>query len=173
VIGARGGAVAAAAEAARRLGYRVIRADRAIVGEARIRGVEHAAWLAALAREHRGALCLVSAGETTVRVIGGGTGGRNQEFALAALTGLSAIGRPAALASVGTDGVDGPTDAAGAIADSTSARRAQESGLDPMRYLEANDAWSFFDRLGDLVRTGATNTNVGDLQVALVGAAND
>jgi hydroxypyruvate reductase len=173
VIGGRGGAVEAAAEAARRLGYRVIRADRAIVGEARIRGVEHAAWLAALAREHRGALCLVSAGETTVRVIGGGTGGRNQEFALAALTGLSAIGRPAALASVGTDGVDGPTDAAGAIADSTSARRAQESGLDLMRYLEANDAWSFFDRLGDLVRTGATNTNVGDLQVALVGAAND
>ena len=86
--------------------------------------------------------------------------------------GLGPIGRVAALASVGTDGIDGPTDAAGAIADSTSALRAQASGLDPMQYLEANDAWSFFDRLGDLVRTGATNTNVGDVQVALIAPAS-
>jgi glycerate 2-kinase len=86
--------------------------------------------------------------------------------------GLATIGRAAALASVGTDGVDGPTDAAGAIADSSSAARARASGADPMRYLEANDAWAFFERLGDLVRTGATDTNVGDVQVALIGAAD-
>jgi glycerate-2-kinase len=171
VIGSGADARAAAVDTARRLGYRVVQADRPIVGEARARGVEHAARVAALTRHHLDAVCLVSGGETTVRVTGGGTGGRNQEFALAAVAGLATIGRAAALASVGTDGIDGPTDAAGAIADSTSAARAQAAGADPMRYLEANDAWSFFDRLGDLVRTGATNTNVGDVQVALIGPA--
>jgi hydroxypyruvate reductase len=171
VVGSGADARAAAVDTARRLGYRVVHADRAIVGEARARGVEHATWLTALARAHLDGVCLVSGGETTVRVTGGGTGGRNQEFALAAVAGLARIGRAAALASVGTDGIDGPTDAAGAIADSTTAARAQAAGADPMRYLEANDAWSFFDRLGDLVRTGATNTNVGDVQVALIGPA--
>jgi glycerate 2-kinase len=172
VIGSGADACAAAIDTAQRLGYRVVSAPRPIVGEARARGVEHASWLAALARDHQDALCAVSAGETTVRVTGSGTGGRNQEFALAAVAGLATIGRAVALASVGTDGVDGPTDAAGAIADSTSATRARASGADPMRYLEANDAWSFFNRLGDLVRTGATNTNVGDVQVALIGPAD-
>jgi glycerate 2-kinase len=171
VIGSRADALVAATAEARTRGYRVIAAERPIVGEARLRGVEHASWLAALARDHAEALCVVSAGETTVRVAGSGTGGRNQELALAAIDGLAAMPRAAALASVGTDGIDGPTDAAGAIADSTSAVRARASGLDPMKYLEANDAWSFFDRLGDLVRTGATNTNVGDVQVALVARA--
>jgi glycerate 2-kinase len=173
VIGSGADARAAAVDAARRLGYRVIGAERPIVGEARVRGAEHASWLAALARDHLEALCVVSGGETTVHVRGSGTGGRNQEFALAAVPALATIGRAAALASVGTDGVDGPTDAAGAIADSSSATRARASGADPMRYLEANDAWSFFETLGDLVRTGATDTNVGDVQVTLIGAADD
>jgi glycerate 2-kinase len=173
VIGSGADARAAAVDAARRLGYRVIGAERPIVGEARVRGAEHASWLAALARDHSEALCVVSGGETTVHVRGSGTGGRNQEFALAAVPALATIGRAAALASVGTDGVDGPTDAAGAIADSSSATRARASGADPMRYLEANDAWSFFETLGDLVRTGATDTNVGDVQVTLIGAADD
>ena len=173
VIGSGADARAAAMDAARRLGYRVIGAERPIVGEATVRGVEHASWLAALARDHSEALCIVSGGETTVHVRGSGTGGRNQEFALAAVPALATIGRAAALASVGTDGVDGPTDAAGAIADSSSATRARASGADPMRYLEANDAWSFFETLGDLVRTGATDTNVGDVQVTLIGAADD
>jgi glycerate 2-kinase len=171
VIGSRADALVAATAEARTRGYRVIAAEHPIVGEARLRGVEHASWLAALARDQAEALCVVSAGETTVRVAGSGTGGRNQELALAAIDSLAAMPRAAALASVGTDGIDGPTDAAGAIADSTSAVRAHASGLDPMKYLEANDAWSFFDRLGDLVRTGATNTNVGDVQVALVARA--
>ena len=111
---------------------------------------------------------MLSAGETTVRVIGGGRGGRDEELALAAAASLSRLQRPAVLASVGTDGVDGPTDAAGAIADSSTMARARACGLDPMQYLEANDAWSFFDRLDDLVRTGPTHTNVGDVQVALL-----
>jgi glycerate 2-kinase len=172
VIGSRADALAAAADAAHRLGYRVIAAERAVVGEARTRGVEHAEWVVSVSREYREALCLLSAGETTVRVIGRGRGGRNQELALAAAPVLARADRPASLASVGTDGVDGPTDAAGAIADSTTLARALAGGLHPMQYLEANDAWSFFDRLNDLVRTGPTHTNVGDVQVALIAPAD-
>jgi hydroxypyruvate reductase len=134
----------------------------------RSRAPIHAAWAAAAARLSAEPLCLLSAGETTVRVVGTGKGGRNQELALAAATQLARTGRPVALASVGTDGVDGPTDAAGAVADSTTLSRAARCGLDPMQYLEANDAWSFFDRLGDLLRWGPTGTNVGDVQVVLI-----
>ena len=113
--------------------------------------------------------CIVSAGETTVQVVGPGRGGRNQEFALAAAPELAFRFADAVLASVGTDGIDGPTDAAGALADTTSIRRALARGLEPpTRYLDANDALAFFDPLGDLVRTGPTGTNVGDLQVALI-----
>jgi glycerate 2-kinase len=168
VIGSRADALIAAADAARRLGYRVIVGQQAVVGEARTRGADHAEWLLSVGNEHQGAVCVLSAGETTVRVIGGGRGGRNQELTLAAAAGLTRLQRPAVLASVGTDGVDGPTDAAGAIADSTTIARARACGLDPLQYLEANDAWTFFDRLDDLVRTGPTHTNVGDVQVALL-----
>ena len=168
VIGSRADALTAAGNAARGLGYRVIAAERPIVGEARTGGADHAEWLLSLGREHDGSLCVLSAGETTVRVIGAGRGGRNQELVLAAARGLNRLQRPVVLASVGTDGVDGPTDAAGAIADSTTIARARACGLDPMQYLEANDAWSFFDRLDDLVHTGPTHTNVGDVQVALL-----
>jgi hydroxypyruvate reductase len=168
VIGSRADALIAAADAARSLGYLVIVGERAIVGEARARGTDHAEWLLSVGREHHGAVCVLSAGETTVRVIGGGRGGRNQELTLAAAARFSRLQRPAVLASVGTDGVDGPTDAAGAIADSTTIARARACGLDPLQYLEANDAWSFFERLDDLVRTGPTHTNVGDVQVALL-----
>jgi hydroxypyruvate reductase len=173
VIGSRADSLAAAAVAARRLGYRVIAGERAIVGEARARGADHAGWLLSINRVHHDAVCVLSAGETTVRVIGAGRGGRNQELTLAAAAGLSRLQRPAVLASVGTDGVDGPTDAAGAIADSSTIARARACGLDPMQYLEANDAWSFFDRLGDLVRTGPTHTNVGDVQVALMAPVDN
>jgi hydroxypyruvate reductase len=72
-------------------------------------------------------------------------------------------------ASIGTDGIDGPTDAAGAVVDSTTLSRALRSGLAPETYFADNNTYEFFDRLGDLIRTGPTNTNVGDLQVVLVG----
>ena len=105
-----------------------------------------------------------------MRVTGTGKGGRNQECALAMVRGLSTFGAAAVAASVGTDGVDGPTDAAGAIVDTTTLSRAMTAGLDtPERYLDNNDSYRFFDRLGDLIRTGPTNTNVGDLQVILIG----
>ena len=112
--------------------------------------------------------CIVSSGETTVHVTGAGKGGRNQEFALAAAGVLADLGASAIVASVGTDGIDGPTDAAGAIADPTTISRAHAAGLSPEQHLFDNNAYAFFDALGDLIHTGPTGTNVGDLQVILV-----
>ena len=115
--------------------------------------------------------CVIGAGETTVHVKGNGLGGRNQEFALAMLpfvADLTSSARHFAFGSAGTDGIDGPTDAAGAIIDSTTAQRAASQGLDPARFLNNNDSYHFFGALDDLVRTGPTGTNVGDVQVALI-----
>ena len=113
-------------------------------------------------------LCVLAAGETTVRVAGKGLGGRNQEFALAAAGAVESIGRAAVLASIGTDGIDGPTDAAGAIVDSTTVTRAERAGVDAVASLADNDAYHFFEPLGDLIRLGRTGTNVGDLHVMLI-----
>jgi glycerate 2-kinase len=113
-------------------------------------------------------VCVLGSGETTVRVLGGGRGGRNQEFALALAAGLARVGGRALAASLGTDGIDGPTDAAGAIVDATTLARARAAGLDPDDHLARNDAYAFFDALGDLVRTGPTDTNVGDVQILLL-----
>jgi glycerate 2-kinase len=102
-------------------------------------------------------------------VKGHGRGGRNQECALAMALTLETLGSPVVAASVGTDGVDGPTDAAGAIVDSTTLSRAAAAELIPEVYLNDNDTYTFFNNLGDLLRTGPTGTNVGDLQVILIG----
>ena len=98
-----------------------------------------------------------------------GRGGRNQEFALASASALRDVGGAAVLVSAGTDGVDGPTDAAGALADSSTVDRAVARGLDPDAALRAHDAYPFFQALGDLVVTGPTGTNVGDIQILLIG----
>jgi glycerate 2-kinase len=111
--------------------------------------------------------CLLSGGEPTVTLRGGGQGGRNQQLALAAALALDGLER-VAIASLGTDGNDGPTDAAGAIAFGDSVRRGRERGMDARRHLRDNDAYPFFDRLDDLVRTGPTGTNVMDVHVVLV-----
>ena len=166
VIGSRFDAMSGAAEAARARGYTVRVLDEPVVGEARIAARKCLNEVAAAGGDIP--LCLVSSGETTVRVIGKGRGGRNQEFALAAVDPVSHLPGVAALASVGTDGVDGPTDAAGAVVDSFTARRAHEAGLSPARFLAENDAYAFFHALGDLIHTGPTGTNVGDLQVFLL-----
>jgi glycerate-2-kinase len=114
--------------------------------------------------------CVIGAGETTVHVTGGGLGGRNQEFALAMMTRLppAAPALISAFGSIGTDGIDGPTDAAGAIVDTTTAERAGALGLDAQHFLDDNDSYHFFSALDDLLRTGPTGTNVGDVQVALI-----
>lgn len=111
--------------------------------------------------------CILSGGETTVVVRGAGLGGRNQEFVLHSV-GRLPEDRPIVWFSAGTDGRDGPTDAAGAMADSTSLERARRLDLDPEAYLAENDSYSFFSRLGDGVITGTTGTNVMDLRIILV-----
>ena len=113
---------------------------------------------------------VISSGETTVTVRGRGRGGRNQEFATALVERLATTPR-ATLASLGTDGIDGPTDAAGAIVDAGTRDRAVRAGVAPGRALEANDCLPFLEATGDLVRLGPTGTNVGDLQVLLVDPA--
>lgn len=110
------------------------------------------------------AVAIIAGGETTVNVRGGGKGGRSQEFALAAAVELAGEEAMSVLAA-GTDGIDGPTDAAGAYADGTTVARASSLGLDPGAHLEENDAYPFFEALGDLVVTGATGTNVVDLAI--------
>ena len=168
VIGSRRDAMAGAAEDAARRGYRVVLIDDAVTGEARSVAVPHLQRALAQADSGSGPVCIISSGETTVHVTGSGKGGRNQEFALAATPLLATVDAPVALASAGTDGVDGPTDAAGAIVDQTTLSRASAAGLTPDRFLSDNDAYAFFHALGDLIHTGPTGTNVGDLQVILL-----
>lgn len=169
IIGNRMTAMAGARAAAAARGYHVVVIDDPIVGEARGQG----AALISRAVQLRAArpvapLCVISSGETTVRVTGTGKGGRNQELVLGMLPHLASLGANVAAASVGTDGIDGPTDAAGALVDSTTAARAAAAGLGPDSFLNNNDAYTFFARLGDLIVTGSTATNVGDLQVLLI-----
>jgi glycerate-2-kinase len=166
VIGSRHEAMAGAAAEARSRGYAVRVVEEPVIGEARI--AAHGCLRAAATAVSATPVCLISSGETTVRVTGQGRGGRNQELALAAVDSVSDLPATAALASVGTDGVDGPTDAAGAVVDSSTARRANEAGLSAARFLDDNDAYAFFHALGDLIQTGPTGTNVGDLQIILL-----
>ena len=170
IIGSRVDALEGAARAARKLGFSVVMIDEPVTGEARAAGASYVKTVARVAHEVPRPVCILSAGETTVYVKGSGRGGRNQEFVLAAVPLLPRRFPCAVVASVGTDGVDGPTDAAGALGDTTTLTRAGECGLhSPIRYLDANDSYSFFGPLGDLIHTGPTDTNVGDLQVTLIG----
>ena len=173
VIGSRLNAMDGACDAARRLGYQVVRIDRPLVGDAGQAARDHVQDIARRIRNIEGPVCVVSSGETTVHVTGQGRGGRNQEFALAAAGELRALARDALLASVGTDGIDGPTDAAGALVDEGTLERARHLGLDPVGFLRDNDSYNFFAALGDLVITGRTGTNVGDLQVFLANPRCD
>lgn len=169
IIGNRLNAMEAAADEARRLGFHVLTVTEPVIGEARVSGDEYIKSLARLTHEQPRPLCVISAGETTVKVNGPGRGGRNQEFALAGAFSLFRRFPLAVVASVGTDGIDGPTDAAGAIIDNTTPSRAADAGLErPEHYLAANDSYTFFDTLGDLLKIGASDTNVGDLQIALI-----
>jgi hydroxypyruvate reductase len=112
--------------------------------------------------------CIISGGETTVTIRGEGLGGRNQEFALAAALDIAGLENVVTL-SGGTDGTDGPTDAAGAVADGATVRRAEKLGLSAAGFLARNDSYHFFEALGDLVKTGPTGTNVMDVRLVMVG----
>ncbi len=174
IVGGNNQAIAAAADCARKLGYRTMVLSTTIEGETR----EIARMHAAIAREIlasnrpiRRPACLLSGGETTVTVRGRGLGGRNQEFVLAAILALDQVG-PVTILSAGTDGIDGPTDAAGAIAvsgtDSSTLARAASLGLDARRFLDDNDSYRFFEPLDALLKTGPTGTNVADMRVILI-----
>jgi hydroxypyruvate reductase len=159
--------VEAAATAAASLGYRVDR-WRDLGGEADEAGCELAAYLTALP-EHE-PIAVVAGGETAVTVRGSGRGGRSQQAALAAAIELDRIahGRRILVMFAGTDGIDGPTDAAGAIVAPGTVARAAEGGFATAAILAHNDCYRLFAGLGDLVITGATGTNVADIMVALV-----
>ena len=170
LVGNNGMAVDAAREAAEALGFHTGILSTLLTGEAR----EVGRVLAAAGQEMRRSGepvplpgCLLGAGETTVSVVGSGRGGRNQELALGAALALE--GEEGILvASLGTDGVDGPTDAAGAVVDGSTVSRARKRGLDPRDALARNDSNPLFASLGDLLLTGPTGTNVMDLHLVLV-----
>ena len=174
LLGGNALALTAAAREARARGYRVLDLGSRIEGESREVGLVMAGLLRGVHEEGRPLAppaCILSGGETTVTLRGEhGLGGRNQELALAALSRLGEAGlRDAVLLSGGTDGEDGPTDAAGAVADAASARAARVLGLDAAGHLARHDAYPFFARAGGLLRSGPTGTNVMDLRVLLVG----
>ena len=165
VIGSNLGAAQAALDQAQREGFHSLLLTTRLQGEARQAG----RFLAAIARQIAAdgrplsrPACLVAGGETTVTLRGHGKGGRNQEMALAAALKIRDL-RRTLIVCAATDGSDGPTDAAGAMVDGDTLRRAQVAGLDPLACLADNNSYEFFDRLGDLIRTGPTNTNVNDL----------
>ncbi|HXV22172.1 MAG TPA: glycerate kinase [Desulfuromonadales bacterium] len=169
IVGSNRQALEAAARSARELGFTVEILSAELTGEAREVGRQLARQTRAAASSKAGNAghCLLAGGETTVTVRGQGKGGRNMELALA--FAIEIEGQPGiTLLSAGTDGTDGPTDAAGAIVDGETVARAREQGLDPRESLDNNDSYTFFERCGGLLVTGATGTNVMDLQIVLI-----
>lgn len=164
-------ALEAAQLQAEAFGYHAMTLSGCIEGESRLVAISHAALGKKIAQTSgplRRPACVISGGETTVTVRGDGLGGRNQEFALAAAIEINGIDGVVVL-SAGTDGTDGPTDAAGAIVDSSTIQRGQSKGLDAAEFLARNDSYHFLQATGDLFITGPTFTNVMDLHVMLIG----
>jgi len=169
VIASNGRAVQAAVAQATRDGLNTLLLSTFIQGEARVVAQVFASIGHELSRSDHPIsrpAAIVAGGETTVTVKGHGRGGRNQEFALAAAIQIDGLDNVTIIAFA-TDGTDGPTDAAGAIVDGTTVKRARAIGLDPNKALADNDSYGFFQKLGDLIVTGPTNTNVDDLYVIL------
>lgn len=171
IVGNNRASLLAARDRAARLGFRTLLLTTALQGESR----EVARVLAALLLECRQSgspvsppACMLLGGETTVTVRGKGKGGRNQELVLATAIDIAGA-KDCVIFSAGTDGTDGPTDAAGAVADGQTCVRATTAGADPHRALAENDSYHFFRDLGDLIKTGPTLTNVMDITLLLAG----
>jgi glycerate 2-kinase len=170
IIGSNVESLMSAKEKAESLGYNVLLLSSMIEGETRFVAQVHGAIAREIIKTGNPLplpACILSGGETTVTITGNGLGGRNQEFALSASIDISGK-KNIVMLSGGTDGTDGPTDAAGAFSDSFTFKRAEEMGLDPYHFLANNDSYHFFQKLGDLFITGPTNTNVMDLRIVLV-----
>jgi glycerate 2-kinase len=168
IVGSNRLALDRAAARAREFGFRTLVLASEIQGETR----EIARMHAAIAKEVvsssqpvKAPACLITGGETTVTIKGDGLGGRNQEFVLAAAIDIAGLPNVVVF-SAGTDGSDGPTDAAGAVADGETLGRNPEA----QRFLDANNSYRYFESLGDLVITGPTNTNVMDVRIVLIGS---
>ncbi len=171
IVGSNRLAIEAAADRARRLGYHATILTSTLQGETREVARVHAEILREVVTSGNPTLppaCLLSGGETTVSVRGSGKGGRNQEFGLAAAIAIAGLTNTVVLAA-GTDGTDGPTDAAGAVVDGTTSVRASAAGFSPIDYLNRNDSYPLLHAVGDLLITGSTGTNVMDLNVMLAG----
>ena len=170
LVGSNLQALKAAGKEAERQGYRSLVLSGMMEGETREVAKVHAAIAKEVLNSENpiaAPACILSGGETTVTLHGSGKGGRNTEFALASAIALEGVENVVFL-SGGTDGTDGPTDAAGAIAHGKTVSQAREKGLDPIDYLRRNDSYTFFEILDDLVITGPTRTNVMDVCVTLV-----
>ena len=171
ILGNNMTALIAAEQAARRLGYHPLILSSRIQGESRQAAKVIAAILQGIVTTGhpiRSPACILFGGETTVTVTGSGKGGRNQEFVLSALIELRYLDHPFALLSCGSDGQDGPTDAAGAIITEATWEKAQRARLHPATFLNNNDAYHFFEPIDGLIRTGPTGTNVMDIGIALI-----
>ena len=167
LIGSNHLALQAVREAAAHRGLHSHLIAQPLAGDSLVAGHNFAQTLRAVRQHCSGPTCLLAGGETTVQVRGTGKGGRNQEFALAVAQELAGEAGWSLL-SAGTDGIDGPTDAAGAFVDGRTLDRARRKNLDPVQFLRNNDTYTFFSALGDLFRPGSTGTNVMDMKIALV-----
>ena len=170
IVGSNGIAVSAVTQAAREAGFRTLVHRQALTGEAREEGKRFGTLARNMVREHKPLqkpCCVVAGGETTVTVTGKGTGGRAQEFAVAAaleIAGLTKVW----MAAIGTDGTDGPTDAAGAVVDGHTVARAQRLSVDLKGALKRHNTYPALKTLQQLIITGPTGTNVNDLYLLLV-----
>lgn len=170
VIGSNKKALEVAQQTARYLGYKVQIVSSQLTGEAKEVGpklVEQARKLSASQKPGDKPWMLLSGGETTVTLSGNGKGGRNQEMVLVAAIAMDGIDNMT-FASISTDGADGLTDAAGAIADGSTMGRGKLSGHDAHKYLANDDSYNYFKAMGDLIKTGPTGTNVMDIQVLII-----
>lgn len=171
IVGSNMLALKAARKRAEELGYRTVILSSMVEGETREVARVHAAIAKEIIKTGHPVsppACIISGGETTVTIRGRGLGGRNQEFCLAAAMDLEGIAPRVVILSGGTDGNDGPTDAAGGVVDPLTVTRAGKAGMKAMDFLDNNDAYPFLEKTGDLLMTGPTNTNVMDVRLILV-----
>lgn len=171
IVGSNILALEAAKEKAEALGYKTLILSSMVEGETREVARVHSAIAKEILKTGRpieAPACIISGGETTVTIRGNGLGGRNQEFCLAAALDLIELPPRVVILSGGTDGNDGPTDAAGAVVDPITAARGRDEGMEAADFLNNNDAYHFFEKTKDLLMTGPTKTNVMDVRLVLV-----
>jgi hydroxypyruvate reductase len=171
IVGSNMLALEAASTKAKDLGYETLILSSMVEGETREVARVHSALAKEIVKTGRPTpppACIISGGETTVTIRGKGLGGRNQEFCLAACLDLVELPPRVVILSGGTDGNDGPTDAAGALVDPLTVTRGKDAGMEAAEFLDRNDAYHFFEKTKDLLMTGPTNTNVMDVRLVLV-----